>query len=993
MSLLEKINSRRNKTRKLESNVKRSGRKDLPSDFQKEITNSEKIKKSVETFFYEESLPRLELDSVSYSTMSRETIDKISVCEITNLNKNKNNINTTNDQRLGTIESNILCATCEKSNDECPGHIGILKLPQDIIHPFFRLETMKTLQSVCHQCYSLLLSEEVIRDSGIINIQNYNRLSKIADDSKDGKIRCSNGCKQNPIFKTQKSVPKEYDDIDMYCIEKIGKQEISSHISVRKIKQIFENISAKDLELMGFQKNHPKNFIVNFCPVIPISARPYTISDSQVKEDYITTTYSDILSKKMETFQQSSERLDINEEERKRDECIKRIIFLMNHSIQNCNQEYKRSPSDPCKAINDRITGKDSLIRGNMMGKRVDFSGRTVLGPSGITAFGEIALPRRMQKTLTVPETVTIYNKDYIDNLSNEGKINYFCPGSGRFAGRKLKYDNKKHTLNYGDLVGRHSEEGDIVLFNRQPTLHKNSFLGYRVIFHDKLTLGMHLSSTTGHNADFDGDEGNIHMLQTIDAIVEGKLLMIATNNINMAKSSGPAAGLIFNSITGAYLLTRDDLILSREEFKEGLSYVFKLSKDDYVKKNMLSLSKRLKTLGMKNNYSGRILTSVLFPEDFYYSYMTDDSSKSVKIRNGILLSGQLTKTHIGDSPSTIIQSIFKQYGSKTTAKFISSAAFLFNWYSGKYGLSISLADSKPKKLDEFLSKKREKFNFLNQEILRLPVLDHPTEIEILDREYETIEIIKNTENDVSRLFFQEYLEKDNSLGIMVESKAKGKEEQVKNISAFIGQQFINGQNRTSKSISNGKRWCSTFSVKDNSIYSRGFCENSFFEGMNPDEFLANSQSSRVAMADTALKTATSGFTQKKLTKAQENLSVKYDGTVRNHNNNIYQFNYGAGFTASDMTFSSNKCGMKTRSFINLKELVEKTNTEEGYIDFSLENLIINVFNNFNSKYGSESIPQLSEGKIDIDDLEDFQEVLTFEDENIDFESSFGDLE
>ena len=126
------------------TNVKKPERKNISQESQKKVTDSEKIKRSVETFLREGSLPQLETVSVSYSCMSRSTIDSISVCEITNLNKSKSNINTTNDQRLGTIESNILCATCEKSNDECPGHLGILKLPEDIIHPFFRLEVYES---------------------------------------------------------------------------------------------------------------------------------------------------------------------------------------------------------------------------------------------------------------------------------------------------------------------------------------------------------------------------------------------------------------------------------------------------------------------------------------------------------------------------------------------------------------------------------------------------------------------------------------------------------------------------------------------------------------------------------------------------------------------------------------------------------------------------------------------------------------------------------
>ena len=970
MSLFDKINEKNSK--KLKSKVVEKPKK-RGFNKQKKISSIEKNNKSVETFLRESKLPKLEIVSLTYSTLTRETMDKISVCEISNMSKSETS-NTVNDQRLGTIENNILCATCEKTNEDCPGHLGLLRLPVNIIHPFFRLNVMKVLQCVCHTCNSLLLPEKYIKESGLIQYSGQNRLSKIADHCKEGKFRCSLGCPSNPIFKSQKSASNE--DIDMFCLNKIGKQEIPHRISVSKIKKILSDITDNDAAILGFQNNHPKNFIVDFIPVIPISARPYIVRDVGTQDDYITAAYYDIYSKYIEYFQDNPDPL---EEERKKEECVKRIIFLIEHFIQNCNQEYKRSPSDPCKAINDRLSGKESLIRGHMMGKRCDFTGRTVLGPSRSISFGEIATPNQMKHQLSVPERVTHYNIDYVTKLSDEGKIIYLCPQKGSFAGRKLKYDKNKHKINIGDKIGRFSEDGDIILFNRQPTLHKHSMLGYICKFQDKLSIGLHLSSTAGHNADFDGDEGNIHMVQTIDSQMEARLMMYAGNNINMSKNSGPAAGIFFNGLTGAYLLTRKDYILTKEEFQQGLDYVFNYENDGYVRKNLETLFERAEELGMTEKYSGKILCSCLFPPDFCYTYIMDDV-ESIKIRKGVLISGQLTKVHIGDSPSTIIQSIYKQYGKVYTIMFISNANFLFNWYSEKYGLSISLRDSKPEKLKEFTLFKDEKFEELNKEVIRFPELElGASESELAEREQEISLVITNKSKEVEKTFFKQYLETGNSLDIMVRSKAKGKEHQIVYISAFLGQQVMNGSNRPVKSITEGKRWLSTFHIEDNSIYSRGFCKNSFFDGLNPDEFFANSQASRESLASQQLKTAQTGTLQRRMVKAQENLTMRYDGTVRNHNNIIFQFNHGAGFSSTEMTYSSNNVGMKTRSFVNLKELVEKENTKSDFPNFDLVNIITNIFNTINKKYGEEKLIAEEDDIVDANDLEDFQEILTFQ--------------
>lgn len=998
MSLFDKINkNKQGKNRRLiNKTVERKSKVRVDA---KNVSGIEKNKKSIEIYLRESKLPQLEIDSLDYSVFTKETLNSIAVCEITNINKSRDLTNTTDDPRLGTIDNNLLCATCEKTTDECPGHLGIITLPEEVIHPFFRLSAIKVLQSVCNTCKKLLLSEKHIIESGIIQSTGYTRLTKISEICSADKIRCTEGCPNNPIFKPQKS--GENKTVDMYCLKKVGKEERPYFYSVAKIKEIFCNISEKDVQLMGFINNHPKNFIVNFVPVIPLSARPYVFRDGNVKqEDYLTTIYSEIVSKKIEYYQNGCDvvdpktnKVDINAtEEQRKEECIKKIIFFIEHSIKNCDKVYKRSPSGDCKSINDRISGKEAIIRGHMMGKRADYTGRSVLGPNRSISFGQIGMPIEMSGRLTVPERITKYNLDYINLLSDLGRIDYLCPNKGPFAGRKLKFDKNKHNFNIGDKVGRFSENGDIIIFNRQPTLHRQSFLGYVCNFQNKYSIGIHLSSTKGHNADFDGDEGNIHMLQTIDAQVEARLMMFSGANVMNYDFSGVEAGLVMNSLIGGYTLSRDDLIFTEEEFNQGIQSILRFSQTDYSETNLKTLNERLEYFEMEK-YSGKSLISVLFPKDFVYTYKEDNGS-SVRIRKGILIEGILKKQHLGGTAGSIIQSLWKQYGRVTTMNFISDSNFLFTWYSMKFGLTVSSKDVQVEKFKEFKEYKYGIIDTLNKEVESLPdLMADVTDLEKEEREVRVVTMIKQKSEEINKEFFGTsdqpgYLDKTNSLYIMLNSKAKGDEMQIGASSAFLGQQYPGG-GRAKKIISGGKRWLPTFHIEDKSIYSRGFAKNSYFEGLNPDELFAQSQAARINMTDTALKTATTGHLQRKMMKAQENLVVRYDGTVRNHNNIIIQFNYGAGFNSSQMVYSYNNAGMKCRSFINLKEEIEKENTENDFNDYNISNYIVRFFNSINEKYGDEKLIEENEDFVKINNMDDYQEIQTFQNDE-DFENSIS---
>ncbi len=879
------------------------------------------------------NLPEVELDYLIYNVLNRDKMMKMSVIDVNTSKVSENNICTPKDFRFGTLENNILCGCCKKTNKDCVGHMGHIDLEKSdfkIIHPFFRLSLMKVLQSVCPKCGSLLINEDILKQKNILDrINGPDRLKLISELSKS--VRECPKCSEQIIYTYKATISGKEDDIDM----NVFINDSPATLSINTIQTILNKISDKDAKTLGFMYSTlPKDYIMDFIPVIPICSRPYTVRDDEPKDEYLTIGYNEIVSRVTDL-----DNIDIDSDLKKKKESI---LYFYTHICNNKDGTHRLSPTDICKSISDRIKGKEGLLRGHLLGKRADFTGRTPIGPNKSLKFGDIAPPKAMQSVLTIPEIVTRYNIDKIKLLIEKNMIEtYSKKGSYNLKFKiteKLKSNIK---FDIGDVVYRYSMDGDIILFNRQPTLHKQSMLGYFCKFQDKYSIGLHLSSTTGHNADFDGDEGNVHMLQTVESQVEAKLIMCAKNCIMSSNASSPIASIIFNSLSGAYLLSKTvnldssvtdlDSIFEGKLFNEGLSKI--IVSDQYK----LSLKERVKELNYNLNINlnvddstdydpetttltaGKILCSALFPEDFWYQ------KKDVKIIKGVLISGTLKKAVLGNSHGSIIQSLFKFYGKTVVSNFISDANFIFNWFLEIYGLTISVNNCKPS--PEFNKIKNDQVEELNNEVEKLY-----EDIENEDIiENEVVSLIEEKKGRLDKKLKLDYLKSDNPLSIMADSGAKGKTADTGKLIGLLGQQFVNSR-RPDKLITNNKRWLTTFSVNDKSIYSRGFTKNSFYQGLNPDEFFAHAQASRIGLTDTAVKTSDIGAMQRKMVKAQEDLIINYDGSVRNQNGIIYQFNYGVGFNCENMIESKDNNGVSKLSFIDLKEVVGKVNQKFNYI-------------------------------------------------------------
>lgn len=479
---------------------------DIRKEFERQVeggikvTRKEKEIISGQIIRQRKELPQFQIETISYNIISDEELEKIAVCQVKNTETS--GLFSINDPRMGTIDSHILCPTCNQDYLDCSGHLGMIKLNRKIIHPLFRKEVVYILMSVCGSCGGLLLPESTLKEKGILNLDGKARLKAIAKESV--KIPCRKNfkeegvtkCINNPIYKTNKL--KETGNIYYTRDEKRkGEENIKS---IEDIEIILDNISPEDAKILGFSgDSHPRRFILKSFPVIPLCARAPVYQDGQIMNDDLTNMYMDIVRNNNELG-----RKDLSETEENNK--LRSLISSLEHFIDNSGpNKYGQGYKKTYLSLKERIQGKEALIRESLMGKRVNFSARTVLGPDPTLRFGEIRVPRLMAPYLTQHEIVTPQNIQKMTSLLRAGKINYITRVSGKLEGKRIKVTKKiqdEHVLSLGDEVDRWLENGDWVVFNRQPTLQQQSKMGYQVVLGDPLTIGLHLGYTRQHNAD-----------------------------------------------------------------------------------------------------------------------------------------------------------------------------------------------------------------------------------------------------------------------------------------------------------------------------------------------------------------------------------------------------------------------------------------------------------------------------------------------------------
>lgn len=252
--------------------------------------------------------------------------------------------------------------------------------------------------------------------------------------------------------------------------------------------------------------------------------------------------------------------------------------FLQLHCALYFNSEVSGVPLNmmPKKAtrgIVQRLKGKQGRFRGNLSGKRVDFSARTVISPDPNLMIHQVGVPDRVAKILTFPERVNSANIQKLRQMIRNGIDTH--PGANYVQqlginGKKyLAYGNREKVaqdLKLGDTVERHLIDGDIVLFNRQPSLHKLSIMCHVAKVQPQRTFRFNECVCTPYNADFDGDEMNLHLPQTEEARAEALILMGNRSNLVTPRNGEILIAATQDFITGGYLLTQRDEFLTKEQ-------------------------------------------------------------------------------------------------------------------------------------------------------------------------------------------------------------------------------------------------------------------------------------------------------------------------------------------------------------------------------------------------------------------------------------------
>lgn len=432
------------------------------------------------------------IKGIRFCILSPDEIKRMSVAEITNTNTfqfNEPVMNGLFDPRMGVLDNNKLCQTCHQRNTFCPGHFGHIVLAKPVFYIQFFDIVKKLMRCVCFRCSKLLVdpdSEEVksILGKKFSRQKKWELLSKMcAKVRRCGSDGCYSGCGATQPDKVYR------DQIVKIVMEWKSGAEEKMVLYAEDAHTILSRISDRDCRVLGFSPkfNRPEWMICTVLPVPPPAVRPSVKSDTgQRSEDDLTHKLCDIV-KNNNTLKQKIERGLSKEQIDIAAQVLQyHVATFIDNSIPGINPAQQRT-GRLLKSLTERLKSKEGRIRGNLMGKRVDFSARSVITPDPNISIDELGVPIKIAMNLTYPEIVNRYNIDKLTELVRNGPDVYpgakylRKPSKGNQTKWLKKIDRSSLVLEEGDVVDRHLMDGDYVLFNRQPSLHKMSMMGHRI--------------------------------------------------------------------------------------------------------------------------------------------------------------------------------------------------------------------------------------------------------------------------------------------------------------------------------------------------------------------------------------------------------------------------------------------------------------------------------------------------------------------------------
>ena len=812
------------------------------------------------------------------------------------------------DGLLGTIDPGQRCKTCGARVGSCPGHFGHIELSRPVIHVGFNKLIYKVLRSTCRACHRVLLEPVEIKEI-VEKMDEYEEQWGVPDYDLVEEIMKRAAKKNSCTYcnEEQNKIRLEKPTTYYEEVEADTGQKQTNKLSPLDIHSWFKEITVDDCRLLGINPNfaRPEWVILWVLPVPPVSVRPsITLENGIRSEDDLTHKLVDII--------RINQRLLENREAGAPQLIVEDLWELLQYHVSTYfDNEISGIPparhrsGRALRTITQRLKGKEGRFRANLSGKRVDFSARTVISPDPLLSINEVGVPKDIAEILTVPERVTEWNIEEMKELVMKGPrqfpgVNYIIRPDGRRV--DLRYARNLQavadSLQPEFIIERHLRNGDVVLFNRQPSLHRMSIMAHEVKVVPYKTFRLTLPVCRPYNADFDGDEMNLHVPQSEEAQAEARILMRVQEQISTPRYGGPIIGAIQDFITSGYYLTKKDAVYTKSEAAQlitaaGLENLPKPDKKGPKSEPM---------------WSGKSLFSALLPDSFNFTMFNNlcekhDTCKKTRcsvegyilIVDGKLISGIIDKKAFGaEVPDSVLHRILKEYGANVTKNFLDNVTRMLTTNITLRGFSMGASDIDvplvaEKKINEILDKaKKDVLKVITQyESGTLERQAGRTEEETL--EARIMEILAQARTDCSDVAAS-YLNPENEALIMAKTGARGNMLNLGQMSACVGQQAVRGQR-----IKRGyrDRVLPFFKQGDLSAEAHGFVDSSFRTGLNPIEFFMHAAGGREGLVDTAVRTSQSGYMQRRLVNALQDISSCYDRTVRNAAGEIVQFLYG----------------------------------------------------------------------------------------------------
>jgi len=800
------------------------------------------------------------VDKIEFGVIDSEMIKKMSVAKITKTELYDQEGYPIEgglmDPRLGVVDPGVRCRTCGGSVGECQGHFGFLELTRPIVHVHYAKFLFGLLKLFCRKCSRLLVDpKDIEKISG--KRLSFKEIGKLV------KKKC-------PYCETSQGKLK--------FIKPYSFTEDNSILNPTKLRDRLEKIPVEDLELIGLKKMRPEWLVLTLLPVPPVTVRPsITLETGERSEDDLTHKLVDIV--------RINERLNENIGLGAPDFIIEDLWELLQYHIGTYfDNEISGVPPARhrsgriLKTLSQRLKTKEGRFRGNLAGKRVNFSARTVISPDPMIDIDEVGVPEVIAKELTIPVRITEKNIEYLKEIVLNGSnvwpgANYIIRPDGRK--KKITDQNREELVKEivpGYIIERHIQNGDIALFNRQPSLHRMSIMAHRIRVMPFRTFRLNLSVCPPYNADFDGDEMNLHIPQTEEAQVEAEILMAVQKQMRSPRFSGPIIGAIRDCLSGAYMLTNGEKRIARK---------------DFVK--MIRAVNQEIEIPDKESLTGKEIFSLFLPKDFSIEHKSK-AGDVVVIKNGKLLEGTIDKAAIGAEDGKILDRMENEYGSEVTKKFLYNITRLSLQYIMTVGFSVSVSDqdlpeNARKDIKNHIENVRKEVDqLINQyEKGELKILAGRTPKESLEHAIKIT--LRNCLDDVRKILERHM--KENFTVIMSKSGARGSLVNLVQTAAMVGQEMTMGE-RMERGYY--ERTFPHFKRGDISLEVKGFVGRGFKDGLTPFEFFFDSINSRESLMDRSLKTRHSGYMERRLVGALQDLKVEYDGTVRDSSNRIVQF-------------------------------------------------------------------------------------------------------